>query len=166
MTLRDNFVEALIGFAVLLLGAWFTWYAYTRTQSGSVDGYELIAGFSSAEGIAIGSDVRISGIKVGSVTQSQIDPKTFQARIKLSVAKEIELPVDTVAKITSEGLLGGNYVSLSPGGEMDVLKAGDEIEQTQGSVNLMGIIGQAIYSVGNKPTDKAEAAPAADGVEP
>lgn len=163
MTLKDNLVEAMIGAAVLLLAGWFTWFAYTRTQSGGVDGYELLASFSSAEGVSVGSDVRISGIKVGTVTGSDIDPQSYQARLKLSVSKAIELPVDTAAKITSEGLLGGNYVSLSPGGEMDMLKDGDQIEQTQGSVNLMGMIGQAIYSAGNKPADAGAAdAPAGD----
>lgn len=163
MTIKENLVEALIGAVVLLVGAWFIWYVYTRTESGAVDGYPLMARFSSAEGVAVGSDVRVSGIKIGSVTSSTIDPRTYQAKLKLTVSRAIQLPVDTVAKITSEGLLGGNYVSLSPGGEMDMLKPGDEIEQTQGSVNLMGLIGQAIYSAGNSSSKQADTAAPAPG---
>lgn len=160
MQLKENFVEALIGAVVLIVAALFVGYAYTRTEMGQASGgYQLVARFPSAVGINVGTDVRVSGIKVGAVVAQELDPQTFQARVRFTVRKGVELPVDTVAKIASEGLLGDSYIALSPGGEMDVLKPGDEIEQTQGSVDLMGLIGQAIYSVGDKK-DGASPAPA------
>lgn len=167
MQLKENFVEALIGAGVLAVAALFVGYAYTHTEMGQAgSGYQLLARFPSAVGVNVGTDVRVSGIKVGTVVAQDLDPKTFQARVRFSVRKDVELPVDTSAKISSEGLLGNSYIALTPGGEMDVLKPGDEIEQTQGSVDLMSLIGRAIYSVGDKKDDgKAgeSAAPATEG---
>ncbi len=155
MTLKDNMVEAIIGALVLAVTVWFVSYVYTHTERGRSGGYQLVAIFPSVQGINIGSDVRISGVKVGTVTTSELDPKSFQAKIKFTVPSDIKLPTDTSAKITSEGLLGGNFIALSPGGSEDNLKPGEQIEQTQGSVDLMSLIGQAIYRVGNKPADPA-----------
>ena len=156
MTLKDNMVEAIIGAAVLAVFAWFISYVYTHTERGrGGNGYQLVAIFPSVQGINIGSDVRISGVKVGSVTTQDLDPKSFQAKIQFTVPNDIKLPTDTSAKITSEGLLGGNFISLTPGGSEDNLKPGEQIEQTQGSVDLMSLIGQAIYRVGNKAPDPA-----------
>jgi phospholipid/cholesterol/gamma-HCH transport system substrate-binding protein len=160
VTLRENLVEALIGAVVLLIGGWFVWYAYTHTEAGMGGGYPLVAKFPSTTGIAVGSDVRISGVKVGTVSSQGLDPQTFQAQLTFTVRDDIQLPIDTIAKIASEGLLGGAYLDLSPGGSDELLKAGDQIEQTQGSVDLMGLIGQAIYSVGGRGSE-GDSAPAA-----
>jgi phospholipid/cholesterol/gamma-HCH transport system substrate-binding protein len=166
LALKDNLVEALIGAGVLAVGAWFVVFAYTHTQGVTQAGVEYAARFPSTAGITVGSDVRISGIKVGSVTAQEIDPKTFQAKLKFTVAESIQLPLDTVAKISQEGLLGGNFVQLQPGGEIDVLKPGEEVENTVGSVDLMSLVGQALYS-GGSPKDKpAEPAPSASSEMP
>jgi phospholipid/cholesterol/gamma-HCH transport system substrate-binding protein len=157
MQLRENLVEALIGAAVLAVAAWFAVYGYNRTQGGGGAGYELLAKFPQVGGINVGSEVKVSGVKVGTVTGQRLDPKSYQAEIRFTVDKAVQLPIDTIAKITSEGLLGGSYIQLSPGGEMEYLKPGEQIEQTQGSVDLMGLIGQAIYKSGDsKPKDAAE----------
>jgi phospholipid/cholesterol/gamma-HCH transport system substrate-binding protein len=157
MQLQENLVEALIGAAVLVVAGWFAFYGYSRTQGGGGAGYELMAKFPQVGGINVGSEVKVSGVKVGTVTSQRLDPKTYQAEIRFTVDKAVQLPIDTIAKITSEGLLGGSYIQLSPGGEMDYLKPGEQIEQTQGSVDLMGLIGQAIYKSGDsKPKDDAD----------
>jgi phospholipid/cholesterol/gamma-HCH transport system substrate-binding protein len=157
MQLKDNVAEALIGLAVLLVGGWFVAYFYTHTEGTQRDGYELVAKFPSASGIAVGSDVRVSGIKIGSVSEQSLDPQTYQAKLQLTIDKAVQLPIDTIAKISSEGLLGGNFVALSPGGEADYLKAGDEIEQTQGSVDLIDLVGRAIYNTGGESKSDASA---------
>jgi phospholipid/cholesterol/gamma-HCH transport system substrate-binding protein len=157
MQLRENMVEALIGAAVLAVAGWFAAYGYSRTQGGGGAGYELVAMFPQVGGINVGSEVKVSGVKVGTVTAQRLNPKSYQAEIRFSVDKAVKLPIDTIAKSTSEGLLGGSYIQLSPGGEMDYLKPGEQIEQTQGSVDLMGLIGQAIYKSGDsKPKADAE----------
>ncbi len=154
MQIRDNLVEAIIGAAVLAVAVSFAAFGYARTQSGG-SGYDLLAKFPQVGGINVGSEVKVSGVKVGTVTSQRLDPKSYQAEIHFTVDKSVKLPIDTIAKITSEGLLGGSYIQLSPGGDPEFLKPGEQIEQTQGSVDLMGLIGQAIYKVGDKPKEKA-----------
>ncbi len=160
MALKDNLVEAIIGAVVLAVAAFFVIFAYKNTERGSSGGYALFALFPSAQGINVGSDVRVSGVKVGTVTAQELDTKTFQARVTFSVEDRVKLPIDTSIKVASEGLLGGNFLSLSPGGEDDTLKAGDQIEQAQGSVDLMSLVGQAMFSSAKKKEDAAAEAPA------
>jgi phospholipid/cholesterol/gamma-HCH transport system substrate-binding protein len=156
LILKENIVEAFIGALVLAVAGVFIAYAYTHTERGSAQGYEIIAKFPATVGIGVGSDVRISGIKVGSVIAQNLDPKTYQAQLTLSINRTVPLPIDTNAKIASEGLLGGAYVALVPGGSDELLRAGEQIEQTQGSVDLTDLIGRFIYGGGNDNSSSAE----------
>ncbi len=140
--MSGNLVESIIGAVVLVVATWFLVFAYERTNSGSVDGYVLSARFERIDGIGVGSDVRIAGIKVGSVVESELDATSYQAIIKFSVTGDVQLPLDTAAAISSEGLLGGSYLSLLPGGDEEMLVSGDEIEETQDAIDLLGLIGK------------------------
>ena len=139
---RQNIVEAVVGAAVLAVAVLFVWFFYQRT-TGDIGGerYHVAALFPNATGVAVGTDVRVSGVKVGAVTSQALDPKTFQARLGLAIDARIKLPLDSSAVIASEGILGGNYIALSPGGDSETLREGDEITDTQGSVDLMTLIG-------------------------
>lgn len=148
--MKDNLVETLVGAAVLFVAALFVAYGYSVTESDGGEGYSLSAQFDRVDGLTVGSDVRMSGIKVGTVTQLKLDPQSYYANAQFVISGDIELPEDTSAKITSEGLLGGNYVSLSPGGSEDMLGQGDEILYTQGSVDLIGLVSQALFSAGDE----------------
>lgn len=143
--MSSNLVESLIGAVVLLVAGWFLVFAYERTDMGAGNGYTLTARFDRIDGIGVGSDVRMAGIKVGTVTDSRLDAQTFQAVVTLSLDEEVELPSDTAIAITAEGLLGGTYMNLLPGGMEDVLQDGDEISETQDAVDLLGLIGKFIY---------------------
>lgn len=156
--LKDNVIEALVGLVVLLVAVGFVVFAYQRTNAGTAGGYTIAARFPNVTGVSAGTDVRVSGMKVGTVTGSRLDEKTFQAVLDLSIDPKVRLPIDSSAAITSEGLLGGNYISLTPGGETETLKAGEEITDTQGATDLMGLIGGYINGT-QKPADAA-AAPA------
>ncbi len=114
----------------------------------------LAALFPNATGVSAGTDVRVSGIKVGTVASQSLDPRTFQARLVLAIDERVRLPIDSSAVIASEGILGGSYVALTPGGDTEMLRQGDEIIDTQGSVDLMSLIGSFINKTG-----KAETAP-------
>jgi len=145
--MKNNLVETLIGAVVLAVAAFFLFYAYnTSGKKQTSGGYEVLAKFDRIDGLATGADVRMSGIKIGTVTSSSLDAKTYQAVVRLAVDASVTLPDDSTAKIASEGLLGGNYLALEPGGSDTVLKPGGEIRFTQGSVNLMDLIGKAIFS--------------------
>lgn len=145
--MKDNLVETLIGAAVLVVAALFFMFAYSSANvSGGTDTLSLSARFQNATGVSAGTDIRMAGIKVGTVTGTELDPISYQAIVTFAIDKQIEVPEDSSLKIASEGLLGGSYLELEPGGAMDMLVDGDEITFTQGYVDLMGLIGQAVFS--------------------
>ena len=156
--LKDNVIEALVGLVVLLVAVGFVVFAYQRTNAGTAGGYTIAARFANVTGVSAGTDVRVSGMKVGTVTASRLDEKTFQAVLDLSIDPKVKLPLDSSAAITSEGLLGGTYISLTPGGDPATLKPGDEITDTQGATDLMGLIGGYINGTGKAPAPAADAA--------
>ena len=143
--MQNNTVETLIGALVVAVAAGFLFFAYTSTSSGSINGYDLKAAFNSADGIATGADVRLHGIKIGTVSSIDLDPKTYQAIVHLSVRNDVHIPDDSSVKVVSS-LLGGNaYLAIQPGGSDKMLASGGVISNTQGSLDLMSIIGKAIY---------------------
>lgn len=133
--------EVLVGGAVLAAAIGFV--VYTGQTTGfatSSDGYPLNASFRSLEGVSVGTDVRLAGVKIGTVTEIDLNPQTFRADTQFSVKDGIEIPDDSAVIISSEGLLGGNFVEIMPGGSPFNLAAGDEIEDTQGAVSLISLL--------------------------
>jgi phospholipid/cholesterol/gamma-HCH transport system substrate-binding protein len=141
-----NAVETVMGALVLVVAALFLFFAYTTSQIASVKGYQVLAKFSNAGGLKDGGDVRISGIKVGSVTDETLDPKTFQAVVQMSIDPAIKLATDSVAQIASSGLLGDNFIAIEPGNEDDIIPPGGTITHTQAAMSLENLIGQVIYN--------------------
>jgi phospholipid/cholesterol/gamma-HCH transport system substrate-binding protein len=146
--MQNNTVETLIGAIVVAVAAGFLFFAYTNTGSGSVSGYEVVAKFSSADGISPGTDIRLHGIKIGTVSALTLDPKSFMAIAHLNIRNDVALPDDSAVKITSSGLLGNSYIAIQPGGSDKNLKPGGELTNTQGSVDLMSLIGRAVMGGG------------------
>lgn len=147
--MNRNLLETLLGAIVLLVAVGFLTFAYrSSSQIDSSDGYQLVARFDRVDGLDPGSDVRISGIQVGTVTAQSLDPQTYRAEVQFTVQNNIELPLDTSASIVSNGLLGGKHIQLQPGGDIEMLGSGDEITLTQSAINLESLIGQAIFSRG------------------
>jgi phospholipid/cholesterol/gamma-HCH transport system substrate-binding protein len=157
--MQNSIVETLIGAAVIAVAVLFLSYAYTSTGAGAVSGYEVIAKFSRADGVNVGSDVRLSGIKVGTVAKMSLDPMTFNAVLTLALDNSVQLPEDSSVRVTSEGLLGSQYLSIEPGGSPDRIKPGGEIEFTQGAIDLMGLLGKAVFGGGGSTASKGESAP-------
>ena len=156
--MRGNVIETVMGAVVLVAAAVFLFFAYSTSQLRAVQGYEVTADFERIDGIREGGDVRISGIKIGSVIAEKLDPKTFLATLRISVDPAIKLPDDTVAEIVSAGLLGDKYLSLVPGGSDNVIPAGGRIKYTQSSISLENLIGQMIFSApGGKKGAEGEA---------
>lgn len=149
--MREHMAEALVGLAVVALAVWFVVFAWGRTGGGGAgtSAIHVTALFPNASGVAVGTDVRIAGLKVGSVSAERLDAKTWSAEVILALDPAVKVPVDSTASITSEGLLGGTYIALAPGGDTTALKEGDTIVDTQGAVDLMGMIGQFINKSGD-----------------
>ena len=149
-----NIMETVMGALVLVVAVIFLIFAYSSAQVRAVAGYEVVAKFSSVDGVRPGTDVKISGIKIGSIIKQTLDPKTFQAQLTLSIDPSVKLPTDTQASITSAGLIGDRYVSIVPGGADDDIKPGGAIKFTQSPANIESLIGQYIFSQSSaKPAD-------------
>ena len=140
--MSHNVTEVLTGGAVLAVAAGFLFYA---GQVGGVgvgasgfDNYS--ASFRSAEGIGIGTDVRLAGVKVGSVTDMRLDPATFRAETSFTLQDDVALPDDTAVVVSSEGLLGGSFLEILPGGSPFNLEPGDEIVDTQSSLSIIQLL--------------------------
>jgi phospholipid/cholesterol/gamma-HCH transport system substrate-binding protein len=144
-----SLAEVAAGGAVLLVALAFLVFAVTNSGRGSMSGpgISLSAKFDRIDGLAPGADVRIAGVKVGSVTDQRIDARTFLAVLTLRVDGGLRIPDDSSAEIASEGLLGGKFVSIVPGGSERILPNGGEITITQSSISLESLLGRFIFSM-------------------
>ena len=140
-----SLAETLLGAAVLAVAIGFVVFAYTRSGVATVSGYEVSAAFNRVDGIANGSDVRIGGIKIGSVIERELDPVTFQAVLHMSIDESVELSVDSTAAVVSDGLLGGKFIDIQPGAEEALLAGGGRIGYTQSSLLLEELIGKFAF---------------------
>ncbi len=175
--MRESLFETLVGAAVVAVAAVFLWFAIARGGEASAgpDRYELTARFNNISGIDRGADVRIAGVKAGVVKAIDGDPQRFEAVLTLSLDKKWQLPDDTDARISTDGLLGGAYVALEPGGSFDNIPqdGSGEIQYTRGSVDLLTLFasfasgGGGDASADAPSSDPAPAAsPAADDPYP
>ena len=140
-----NLIETVMGAVVLLVAAVFVFFAFEMAHVEGVKGYPVEATFYKIGGLTAGSDVRINGIKVGTVSDRRLDPDTFDAIVSLTISSDIHLPVDTVAAIGSEGLLGDKYVRLMPGTEHETIQAGGAITRTEDYQSLEDQVGRIIF---------------------
>lgn len=146
-----NIVETIVGALVLLVAGVFVFYAFSKSDRGAPAGYEIIARFDRIDGLKRGADVTVSGVKVGAVTGFELDRKTYQAVVRMMVSAGLDLPIDTHAKVVSESLLGGMVIILEPGSDQTLLKAGGEIDKTQGAIPLSELIAKFMFgSTGSK----------------
>jgi phospholipid/cholesterol/gamma-HCH transport system substrate-binding protein len=159
MGAREQTLETIVGVAVVVAAAGFLFFAFTSAREASASsGYAVIAKFERVDGVSVGSDVRVSGVKVGAVSNIALDPSTYQAKVRLTVEPSVKIPTDSVAKISSDGLLGGAYVSIEPGSETDMIKNNGEFDYTRGSVDLMTLLMQ--FATSQKSSTPAAEDPA------
>jgi len=145
--MQRSAIETVMGAVVLVVAAFFIVLAYNTTDIKPVGGYQLQAKFNAVDGLAIGSDVRIGGVKVGSVVDQYIDQELYQAVVSFSVKETIQLPADSTASVNSSGLLGEKYLAIAPGRDSKVLAEGESITNTRDVVSLEELIGRVIFLV-------------------
>lgn len=144
--MKKNFFEAIIGTIVLISAVFFITTSLKIKTLKKVNNYQVIAKFNNSDGIGVGSDVKISGVKIGTVSGQILDQKSFKAKITMNIDSSIQIPIDSSIKIVSEGLLGSKYLLINPGADQEYIENGDEIEYTQSSVNFEELLGKFIFS--------------------
>ena len=139
--MSENRLEIAVGGVVLALAVAFAAFlAQSTGLSGSSSSYPISASFRSAEGISVGTDIRLAGVKIGTISDLKLNSETYRAESILSVRNDVRIPDDSALTVASEGLLGGSFIEVIPGASLDYLEAGDEIIDTQGSVSLIQLL--------------------------
>ena len=162
--MKQNLMETAVGALVIAIALGFFVFMYSTTGVGKGSGgYHLTAKFKNVEGINVGSDVRMSGIKIGSVTAQSLDSQSYDAILTFAVDPTIKLPDDSTAKITSEGLLGGKFIALEPGGSETLLSDGGTITYTQGALDLWALVSDYMFSGKSKSSDNSGGSSGQDG---
>lgn len=151
---NHNIIEATVGAFVVIAAVIFFYFGYTSTHHEANKTYRLYALFDRIDGLNIGNDVRMSGVKIGYVESFELDPQSYQAKVALRVKHDLKLSTDTRAEISSESLMGGKYLALTPGAETEVFKENGVITQTQSSVNLENMIGKMMFHQGSSERKK------------
>ncbi len=158
--MKNSTVETLIGAVVIAIAAGFFLFAYQFSgKTGTAGAYRLSADFDNAEGVNVGTDVRMAGVKVGTVLAMTLNPENFQASVVMAIDPKLSLTEDATAKVTSEGLLGSKFISLEQGGDETKLADGGVISNTQGAVDIWALISQAMFErqggggSGGQPTE-------------
>lgn len=145
--MKNSTVETLIGAAVILIAAAFFFFAYQASDKGQAAGaYRVSAEFDNAEGVSVGTDVRVAGVKIGSVVDFTLNPENFQANVVMDIDPQVKLTDDATAKVTAEGLLGSKFIALEQGGSETLLAEGGVISNTQGAVDIWSLISQAMFA--------------------
>lgn len=142
-------IETIMGFVVVIVATFFLFFAYRVSDLKVVKGYNIDAKFLKVGGLNVGSDVRINGIKVGTVTAQQLDTKDYDADIKMSIASNINLPIDSTALIVGDGLMGDKFIKIEPGKSTEFLKDGDTMTNTKDFKTLEDMVGEIIFMVTN-----------------
>src|SRR4051812_20074704 len=164
--MQRNIIETLVGGLVLALAVGFAWFGFRLTGGSTAGRYEIAAQFERIDGISVGSDVRMSGIKVGTVSGAALDPKTYFADLRMRIDSSVQVPADSVAEITSDGLLGARYLNLVPGNGDEVVQPGGKLNLTQAPIDLMALLGKYIFQQSDSAKPAAGAAPAPGGPTP
>jgi phospholipid/cholesterol/gamma-HCH transport system substrate-binding protein len=151
--------ETLIGAGVVLAAALILLLVWLGKGSGAAAGYELNVRLAKADGLGVGTEVRLSGIKVGSVTDMTLDPNTYLVTVHMNIDSGVQVPVDSSIMVTQAGLLGGGYLSITPGGDDKMLASGGSIENAQGSIDLMSLIGKFATGGSGAPSPAPQALP-------
>ena len=155
-----SLVESLVGALVLAVAIVVILVVFQSSDTQRVAGYQLTARFDNAEGLASGTDIRLAGIKIGTVASQRVDPETFQAAVVFNIDSGIALPADSRARVVPDGLLGGTFIEIEPGGAAESLAPGGAIENTRGAINVVELISHIVSLAVDATANKGAEAPA------
>lgn len=156
--MRNRTLEIIVGLFMVVgfLGLLFLAFKVSGLTLGAAGPtYQITADFDDIGSLRLRAPVQVSGVTVGRVLAINLDPNTFRARVTLQIDNKYnDLPVDTSASIFTQGILGSNYIALSPGFETDSLKDGGHIDTTHSALILENLIGQLLFSLKSDKSDK------------
>ena len=142
--MKKSPIVTVLGILVILVAVFFVHFAANKIDARPQQGYELTAVFTRSGGLESGNDIRISGIKVGSVVGLDLTPD-YTAEVTMNIREGVRLPADTTAVVTTDGLMGGTFVQLEPGKSKEILKSGDRIAKTKDFRSLEDMVGEVIF---------------------
>ncbi len=154
MHIKNNLFEVIVGTFVLGCAIYFFFFSFSKSNISTATTYQVVANFDNIDGVSIGSDIKISGVKIGAVASESIDPQSYRATLKLNINQDIKLPKDSSAKILSSGLLGGKYIGIEVGADEEMLKNGEQIQFTQSGVNFEELLGKFIFGSTKKDSEE------------
>ena len=144
--MNQRLIETAMGAVMLLLGLSALYTVYASSQVTTAGGYKVTVRFNKVGGLQEGNAVRIAGLQVGSIVTQKLDPETYDAVLELTIRPDVKLPADTEAEVSSDGLLGGKFVQLTPGKSKDMIQPNGKIERAKGVVALEEMVGRMIFS--------------------
>ena len=147
-SMKENILEIVVGCIVIIIAITFVFFTISSTGI-KKKGWYINAEFGNIGGLKVGDDVVIAGIKVGEVLSNKLDSQTFIAIVKLNLEKNISIPDDSIAKISSASLLGGQYVEIIPGASNIMFNEEQTIYNTRDPVSISDLLGQAVFSASN-----------------
>ena len=143
--MKKNPIETILGFLVLILACFFLFFAFSRIDTRQVEGYTVVANFAKIGGLGAGADVRIAGLKVGSVLSTELNQEDYTVDVYLNIDYNVKLPIDTIAAIADSGIMGDKYIRLEPGKAQAVLKENDKLSQTKSYKSLEDSVSEFIF---------------------
>jgi phospholipid/cholesterol/gamma-HCH transport system substrate-binding protein len=147
--MRESLLETLVGLAVVVVAGFFLFFSLSqRSDASTGDAYDLIAKFDRADGVSPGTDVRVAGVKIGTVRSVRLDQATFKAEAVLAIKKDVQIPEESAAQIQSDSLLGGSYIHIQISGMPENMQPGSKFEYTRGSMDILGILLEAVGGLG------------------
>ncbi len=151
--MKQRWFETLLGGCVLGIALFFLSWAFTNSGNNQDGGLQrIVADFQSIKGLKVGNDVRVGGIKIGSIEQLSINPDTFQARVLMAIRDDVNLPTDSAVAIISDGLLGGAYMRINPGQNNKRISDGGQFTRIEQSATLEELLGKAVFIISETST--------------
>lgn len=150
--MRHNLLETIMGAIVLIVASVFFFYAYQSNSMPQGEGLILTAKFSRIDGLNVGGDVKMSGVKIGHIQSIDIDPQSYRAVVHFSIRNGISIPDDSSAEVMSESLMGGRYLAIVPGGSESPLKKGELITDTRSPLSLETLVAKYLTGGSGGPS--------------
>jgi phospholipid/cholesterol/gamma-HCH transport system substrate-binding protein len=146
--MKKNNFEVIVGSVVLLVAFLFflTILKISKSTTSLDNTYNVVAEFNNIDGITIGSDVKISGVKVGTIEKITLNKENYNAVVVMNVEKDLKIPIDSIFKITSSGLIGGKFVNVKIGADEIFLENNSVAEFTESTMDLEDLISRFVFN--------------------